>query len=231
MTNVFAISIDKQLKVAAPALALGVIRANVTITKHDPALWREIDETVKRVTREMKLETLGLVPEVRTLRETYKTIGKDPSRYRGSQEALFRRILQGKGLYQINTVVDINNLISLESKHSVGAYDLARLQPPLTFRIGLPGESYKGIGKETINIEELPVFADAQGPFGSPTSDSERAMILPTTKQVMLVIIAFSSPEGLRGYLQRAASLFERYAKSPRKSIETFAADGKDWYA
>lgn len=40
----------------------------------------------------------------------YRTLGKDPSRDRGSQESLFRRVSQGQGLYTINTVVDINNL-------------------------------------------------------------------------------------------------------------------------
>ena len=54
-------------------------------------------------------------------------MGKEPSRYRVSSEALIRRILQGKGLYRINNVVDTNNLISIETGYSVGSYDLENL--------------------------------------------------------------------------------------------------------
>ena len=85
-----------------------------------------------------------------------KNLGKDLSRYRGSAEALLRRVLSGKGMYKINTVVDINNLVSLKTFHPIGSYDLEKIKAPLTFRAGRPGESYKGIGKEVINVEQLP---------------------------------------------------------------------------
>ncbi len=65
-------------------------------------------------------------------------------------------------MYQINSVVDINNLVSLESLNPAGTYDLEKITPPIELRIGAAGESYKGIGKDLINIESLPVFADAQ---------------------------------------------------------------------
>jgi DNA/RNA-binding domain of Phe-tRNA-synthetase-like protein len=55
-------------------------------------------------------------------------IGKDQSPYRPSQEALLRGVLQGKGLFKINTVVDANNLISFRSQHSVGSYDLDQVK-------------------------------------------------------------------------------------------------------
>ena len=45
----------------------------------------------------------------------YLALAKDPLRYRGSQESLLRRVSQVKTLYTINTVVDINKLVSLES--------------------------------------------------------------------------------------------------------------------
>lgn len=221
------VSIDQRLKAAAPRLALGIVQARMSVTKHDSALWKLIDQRIERIMADMDLGTIGDVPEIKALRDAYRAIGKDPSRYRGSQEALFRRILQGKGLYRVNTVVDINNLVSLETKHSVGSYDLARLNPPVSFRIGDSGETYKGIGKDVINIAELPVFADSLGPFGSPTSDSERAMITAGTKEVLLIIISFSGPVGLPESIRRAADLLVEYAKSPRESVETVVVDDK----
>lgn len=214
------ISIDPQLKKIAPKLVLGVVSANVQVTKNSPQLWKEIEKRIKELRSTVTLASLYDIPQIKALRDAYKAIGKDPTRYRGSQEALIRRILQGKGLYQINTVVDINNLISLETLHSVGSYNIDNLKPPIVFRIGKPGESYKGIGKEIVNIADLPVFADEVGPFGSPTSDSERAMITLDTKKVMMIIISFTGQEHLKSQLQRAANLLCGYAGASKEKIE-----------
>lgn len=216
------IAVDDGLRANAPELVLGIVHAPVEVTKHNDALWKEIDKVTERIASDLSLAILHNVPGIVGLRDGYKAIGKDPTRYRGSAEALARRVIQGKGLYHVNTVVDINNLISLESMHSVGSYDLARLHQPITFRIGKSGESYKGIGKETINIAELPVFADDNGPFGSPTSDSERAMITSETHNLMMVVISFTGRESLQKYLDRIADLLCRYASAPKDQIETF---------
>lgn len=215
------ISIDPQLKRAASNLVLGVVSAAVQVTKNSPQLWKEINRRIKELHSTITLMSLYDVPQIKALREAYKAIGKDPTRYRGSQEALVRRILQGKGLYQINTVVDINNLISLETLHSVGSYDIDNLKPPVVFRIGKQGELYKGIGKEAVNVANLPVFADAIGPFGSPTSDSERAMITLNTKRVMMIIISFTGRDRLEDQLQRTANLLCDYAGASKEQIET----------
>lgn len=215
------ISIDQPLKKVAPNLMLGVVSATVQVTKNSPPLWKEINKRIKELQSEITLASLYDIPQIKALRDAYKAIGKDPTRYRGSQEALIRRILQGKGLYQINTVVDINNLISLETLHSVGSYNIDNLKPPVVFRIGKPGESYKGIGKEIVNVADLPVFADETGPFGSPTSDSEKAMITLNTKKVMIVIISFTGQEHLRGQLQRTTNLLCDYAGASREEVET----------
>lgn len=157
------ISIDPQLKEITPNLVLGVVSATVQVTKNSPQLWKEINKRIKELQLTITLESLYNIPQIKALRDAYKALGKDPTRYRGSQEALVRRILQGKGLYQINTIVDINNLVSLETLHSVGSYNIDNLKPPIVFRIGKPGESYKGIGKEIVNVVDLPVFADEKG--------------------------------------------------------------------
>jgi len=78
----------------------------------------------------------------------HRTLGKDPSRYRGSQESLLGRVLQGKALYTVNTVVDINKLVSLESNHSVGCDDCSHIHFPLIVRIGQKGEPSKVSGNK-----------------------------------------------------------------------------------
>jgi DNA/RNA-binding domain of Phe-tRNA-synthetase-like protein len=207
-----SISIHTDLKQAIPGLALGCITADVIVEKHNEALWQEINRHLVHLTASYRSEQISSIPQIAAMRGAYKALGKDPSRYRGSAEALLRRVLSGKGLYQINNVVDINNLISLEGFQPLGSYDLERIRGAIELRIGAADETYKGIGKDEINIENLPVFADEHGPFGSPTSDSERAMIRLETRQILMAVFSFTEPEGLETSLSQAEELLAKYA-------------------
>ena len=141
------LSIAPELKNAAPKVAVGVVTAAVTVTQHDEALWREIDAKVAQVSGQLTtMDEVRRLPPIKATWDAYKALGQDPTRYRGSAEALYRRIVQGKGLYRVNTVVAINNLISLESMCSCGAIDRDMVQSPIVFRVGQQGESYAGIG-------------------------------------------------------------------------------------
>jgi DNA/RNA-binding domain of Phe-tRNA-synthetase-like protein len=216
------ISINPALRELVPSLALGCVSARASVEKHSQSLWHEIDQRLAHLSANIKPEQTNSIPQIAAMRSAYKALGKDPSRYRGSAEALLRRVLSGKGLYQINSVVDINNLVSLESLNPAGAYNLEKVTPPIELRIGAAGESYKGIGKNLINIENLPVFADASGAFGSPTSDSERAMVSLETKKILMVVFSFTGPEGLERWTRRAGELLRQY--SGGEGIETSLA-------
>lgn len=156
------------------------------------------------------------IHDIKTIRDSrlfYKNIGQDPSRYRVSSEALYRRIVTGKGLYFINNVVEINNIISLKSGFSVGCYDLDKIEGPVVFRIGNRNEQYKGIGKDVFSVQKLPVFSDSKGAFGSPTSDSMRTMITQQTRNIMLVIISFSGQDKINHFLHEAKTHFTKWAQ------------------
>jgi DNA/RNA-binding domain of Phe-tRNA-synthetase-like protein len=159
-------------------------------------------------------------PQVEATRSAYKALGKDPARYRGSAEALLRRIVAGSGLPQINGVVDVINLVSVESRLPIGLYDLAHVQSEIVFRRGRAGETYKGIGKFDLNLEGLPVFCDSVGPHGSPTSDSERTMVTAETTQVLAVIVSFGGADGLERWAQRMLTLFTQYAAAKNTEIQ-----------
>ena len=206
------IAIDSALKDKVNTVVLGCLTATVTVTEHDEALWQEIDTHIDSLTARLRVEDISSLAQVAAQRKAYRALGKDPGRYRGAAEALLRRIAQGKGLYRVNTVVDINNLISLETAYSVGCYDRAQLQAPITFCIGAAGASYEGIGKGTINIENLPVFVDKIGPFGSPTSDSQRSLIKTSSTEILMIVISFNSADDVDKALARASALLQRYA-------------------
>ena len=204
--------IDKQLKEECN-VNLGCIFYKTNVIKTNKELWEHIEKEVINNVKEMfTLENLTEQINIKTSRKAYKALGKEPSRYRVSSEALIRGILQGKGLYRINNVVDTNNLISIETGYSVGSYDLENLHGNINFRIGNIGEKYQGIGKEMINIENLPVFADDFGAYGSPTSDSTRAMITEKSKDILTVLISFNGIEELEKSIDIAKKYLTKYA-------------------
>jgi DNA/RNA-binding domain of Phe-tRNA-synthetase-like protein len=206
------VTIDPKLKTKCPRTALGCVTARVEAGASPAAL---LEEMKARETEIQKLPfPRGVLesPQIVAARAAYKALGKDPARYRGSAEALLRRVVAGKGLPQINSVVDVINLVSVESRLPVGLYDLGHVTGEIVFRAGLAGETYKGIGKYDLNLEGLPLFADTAGPHGSPTSDSERTMVTAATKEVLAVIVSFGGAENLDRWTQRLAALLKQYA-------------------
>ena len=207
------LTIDREMKEKWAATRVGCLQYKVKVEKKNPDMWNYLKKDVFKKTKEAMFDYgVNEIPNVKESRAAYKAFGKDPSRYRVSSEALIRRIGQGKGLYEVNTVVDVNNLISIESGFSVGSYDTARIDDTLVFRVGRPGETYKGIGKEEINIEALPVLADKAGAIGSSTSDSERAMITEDAKEVLTLIYSFSDNQDLERALEYGKRYLEKYA-------------------
>jgi DNA/RNA-binding domain of Phe-tRNA-synthetase-like protein len=213
------ISIYEELKKVCPKITLGCIEASVTVENSSDGLLKDIDDYCNVLNEEINIENLSELPQIKDGRDVYKKLGKAPSKYRLSSEALIRRVLQGKGLYRINNIVDINNLISLKSKFPVGSYNIDHLHSPISLMIGKEGEQYKGIGKDLLNISNLPILTDSIGSFGSPTSDSERAMITSDVNKILICIYSFSGKADVEIQLKYGSKLIERYANG--KDIET----------
>ena len=214
--------IANELLNACPKVALLCFTFEILVKEGSTQLWRKIDEVqIPKLTEEFSTATLSTHPQLKAARLAYKRAGKDPARYRLSSEALMRRILQGKGLYRVNNVVDCNNLISIQTGLSCGLYNLDNIEGDVIFRIGASDEDYEAIGRGKLNIEGLPVFSDALGAFGSPTSDSVRTMVTPEVHRVMLIMISFSGEEVLNEYCDIVKSYLEKYldAKNIQKTL------------
>ena len=201
------LSIDEEMKAKWPDTRVGCLQYKVKVEKKNEEMWAYLKKEIFKKTKDAIFD-FGVteIPNIKESRAAYKAFGKDPSRYRVSSEALIRRI------GQVNTVVDVNNLISIESGFSVGSYDTANIGEDLVFRIGREGETYKGIGKDEINIEHLPVLADEKGAIGSSTSDSERAMITDEAREVLTLIYCFSLGDELEKALEYGKKYLEKYA-------------------
>jgi DNA/RNA-binding domain of Phe-tRNA-synthetase-like protein len=207
------LSIDPALKKECPSAALGCITARVRTGDSSLELLAEMDLCEAGILKNADPRAILEAPAISATRAGYRALGKDPARYRGSAEALLRRIISGKHFPSINCVVDIINLVSVESRLPIGLYDLAKVQGDILFRAGRGGETYKGIGKYELNLEDLPVFCDAAGPHGSPTSDSERTMVTSSTESVAAILISFGGPQPLDVWRRRMSGLMERYAE------------------
>jgi len=214
------VCLEEGLKAKCPRTALGCVTGRVEAPVSPPGLIEEMQARVAEVLKLPEPRAVLESPQIIATRAAYKALGKDPARYRGAAEALLRRVLAGKGLPQINAVVDVINLVSVESRLPVGLYDLDHVSGDILFRAGRAGETYKGIGKYDLNLEGLPVFCDALGPHGSPTSDSERTMVTSETKQVLAAIVSFGGKEGLERWTQRMTDLLQRYAGTIQTEIE-----------
>jgi DNA/RNA-binding domain of Phe-tRNA-synthetase-like protein len=194
-------------------VALGCVTGRVRTSDSPLELLGEMELCEGGILKNADPRAVLEAPAISATRAGYRALGKDPARYRGSAEALLRRIFSGKHFPSINCVVDIINLVSVESRLPIGLYDLAKVQGDIVFRAGRSGETYKGIGKFDLNLEDLPVFCDAAGPHGSPTSDSERTMVTPSTESAVAILISFGGPQPLDVWCRRMTSLMERYAE------------------
>jgi DNA/RNA-binding domain of Phe-tRNA-synthetase-like protein len=206
------VSIDIELQAKCPRVALACITAGVQTVATPEGLDQALRSCEEKILQLAEPKTVLESAAILATRAAYKALGKDPARYRGSAEALLRRVIAGKGLPRINNVVDVINYVSVESRLSVGLYDLAHVQGDIVFRAGRARETYKGIGKYDLNLEGLPVFCDALGPHGSPTSDSERTMVTETTKKIIVIIISFGGADGLERWAERVSEQLKQYA-------------------
>ena len=208
------IIITPELKNRCPSLRLGCIEADVEVRLPSEELLAEINFRIEQLSRSLTIEEISNLPAIRASRKAYKVCGKDPARYRLSAEALLRRIVSGKGLYQISNVVDQLNLVSITSGFSIGGYDFRRIQGNITFGIGNFMEPYSGIGKGELNIEHLPVFRDELGAFGTPTSDSQRTEVNDQTVRFLMILIDFGGDDKLNEAVDYSVSLLKKYCRA-----------------
>lgn len=187
------VTINQSLIDILDNVQLGIVEYEVDVVIDDENVNRYFEKCLESLDR-LTIEEISHIQAIQDTREAYKKLGKSPSKYRNASEAMLRRIANKKGLYRVNNVVDVNNIMSITTGYSIGSYDVNQLQGNIYFdKAGAC--TYKGIGKELVNIENLPVLSDEIGFFGNPTSDSERSMVKEGRHHIMTVIYSFSKED------------------------------------
>lgn len=190
------IIVSEEIERVCPGFVGAAVEATVVNSGYCAPLWDEIRALEEKFRQELNTESLKELPAIAATRRVYKACGKDPSRYRPASEALIRRMLQGKELYQIDTLVDLINLASIAFGYSIGGFDADKfVGDTLTLGVGREGEPYEGIGRGMLNIAGLPVYRDAIGGVGTPTSDNERTKITLSTTHLVVLINGYDGNE------------------------------------
>lgn len=218
------IIVSEEIKTACPHFVGAALEAEIVNTPYSAPLWDEIHAFQKNYCSRFTTESIKEMPAIQATRAAYKKCGKDPSRYRPSSEALVRRMLKGQDLYQIDTVVDLINLASIAYGYSIGGFDADKIAgDTLTLGIGKADEPYEGIGRGALNIEGLPVYRDAEGGIGTPTSDHERTKLSCSTTRLLALVNGY---DGNREQVAACASfmqqLLKKYAGSDGGTVHIF---------
>lgn len=210
------IIVSDEIETVCPTFVGACVEAQVENTPYSQELWDEINALGEKYKQTLTTESLKEMSGIAATRRVYRACGKDPSRYRPASEALIRRMLQGKKLYQIDTLVDLVNLASIAYGYSIGGFDADKFEgETLTLGVGKAGEPYEGIGRGMINIDGLPVYRDEKGGVGTPTSDNERTkMELKTTHLVVLINGYDGNEQHVRENAEFIQELLRKYCKS-----------------
>ena len=218
------IIVSQEIESVCPEFVGAAVEAKVVNTPYSKELWDEIHALEDNFRQELTTESLKDLPSIAATRRVYKACGKDPSRYRPASEQLIRRMLQGKELYQIDTLVDLINLASIAYGYSIGGFDADKfVGDTLTLGVGREGEPYEGIGRGMLNIAGLPVYRDAEGGVGTPTSDHERTKItLGTTHLVVLINGYDGNEQRVAANAQFIQDLLRKYAQSDGGTVTLY---------
>jgi len=210
------IVVSSEIQSVCPEFVGACVEARVSNSPYCQPLWDEINAMGSKYRSMLTTESLKQLPGIAATRRVYRACGKDPSRYRPASEALIRRLLMGKSLYQIDTLVDLTNLASIAYGYSIGGFDADKFDgETLTLGIGRAGEPYEGIGRGLINIEGLPVYRDATGGVGTPTSDNERTKLTLQTMHLVVLINGYDGNEAnVKANAEYIRELLRKYCNS-----------------
>lgn len=219
----FNIQVSAEIRNQCPDFRGAAIYAKITNSEYNADLWKIIERCTTEYRSKYSIEDIKNNPVIKATREAYKKLGKDPNRYRPSAEALCRRILRELPLYKINTLVDIINLVSINTGYSIGGFDADKIEGnQLTLDVGKSSDTFEAIGRGVLNINGLPVYKDRIGGIGTPTSDHERTKLSIDTKQSLIIINGYNGTEGLRETTDYMISLLKEFTDAKDMQINYF---------
>ena len=207
------IQIDSELKTRFPDLAAIVVHIDgVNIQKRQSELENFKLEVINQINQDFDLEPVKDHPTFRAYRDFFWTIKIDPTKTRPASEALIRRILAGKPLPCINSLVDAYNLASITSQIPLATFDSEKLEGKVFMRFAKQGEEILGIGmKKPMELQggEIVVCDEKKLIAVYPYRDSDDTKVTNQTKNITMV--ACGVPKITNEMLQNASKIAVDY--------------------
>jgi DNA/RNA-binding domain of Phe-tRNA-synthetase-like protein len=186
------ICIQPRLNERFPGLQALVCRVKgIKVERESSELELFKKEVVDEIKRDYDLATVKDAPVFRAYRDFFWRMGIDPTKNRPAVEALIRRVLAGKPLPTINTLVDAYNLASIKTCISIGAFDSEHVRVDLVLRLAHRGEEFMGIGMEKPMVLEgnEAVVSDSEKLIAIyPYRDADNTKVTEATTNVLLLI-------------------------------------------
>ena len=205
--------VSDEIRAAAPEYKALIVNAKIENPPTPDALWSALMAEYEHVASTYEMPMVNKREAIAATRAAYKACGKEPDRYRPSAEALMRRMVRGLDLYRTLTAIDLINLLSVETGHSIGGFDADAISGDvLTLGIGREGEPYEAIGRGPLNIAGMPVWRDAVGGIGTPTSDNDRTKLSESTRNLLMIINMYGLEAPVEEVEARAVELLRQYA-------------------
>jgi DNA/RNA-binding domain of Phe-tRNA-synthetase-like protein len=187
-----SLKIDSKLKTRFPDLTVLTLHIKgVNVQKRDPELEKFKVEVMRQVRNDYNLDAVKDQPTFRAYRDFFWSIKIDPTKSRPAAEALIRRILAGKSLPCINTMVDAYNLASIKSRIALATFDTDKLEGDLLMRFAEEGEQFYGIGMEKPLIlkgGEIVVSDKEKLVAIYPYRDADNTKVTQKTENVTIVV-------------------------------------------
>jgi DNA/RNA-binding domain of Phe-tRNA-synthetase-like protein len=207
------LTMNFKLKTQFPDLnALLLTIKGVTVKKQTNELESFKLEVINRIIKKYNLHSVKNHPIFRAYRDFFWKIGIDPTKIRPAAEALTRRVLAGKKLPCINTLVDTYNLASIDTGIALATFDLDKLKGHLFMRFAEKNEKILGIGMKKPFIlkgEEIVVSDQEKLIAVYPYRDAENTKVTTKTENVKIVVCGV--PRINNETLRRASNLAEEY--------------------
>lgn len=207
------LKIDSELKAHFPDLSVNIIQIKeVKIQKKNSELEKLKVEIMRQVREEYNLESLKDQQTFRAYRDFFWKVGIDPTKNRPAAEALIRRILGGRTIPSINSLVDAYNLASIKSRIALATFDKDKLRGDLCMRFAKEGEQFWGIGMEKPLIlkgGEIVVTDNENLIAVYPYRDADNTKVTEETKNVTIIVCG--APGITEETLEFASQLAQNY--------------------
>lgn len=180
------LTIDPQINEILSDFKIGVIHYNnITVSDSPQMLKGRLQLFQEQLYFDLEEKDLTDFPGLLEWQLIWKALGADPSRYRPSAEALYRRVKKQNYLSTVDSAVDMNSFLSLQYEIPLGLYDADKLEGDVEIAVGTSADRYEGLNNRVNTLTGILVSKDAEGPFGSPYVDSKRTAVTQQTKNAL----------------------------------------------